>query len=644
MTIGEQIKSILYGWRSNALGFASGLSYFNVTAATVLLIYRYGFILSPEDMQDVYTNVDVIFLLFAVIYLIRFTFAIHWGDFLKRSWFELLLVVFILANGVANKLFDFKPVLYYMEQWAVENAEKNYHDVLSLYLVMVLGLELTKISTKISELDFKPASTFIFSFIVLIGIGTGLLMLPAMTYGDGASVGYRDSMPFIDALFTSASASCVTGLAVVDTGTYFTLKGQLVIMFLIQLGGIGIVSFATFFATFLAKGVGIKHQSIIQDFLSSESLISAKTLLRKILLITFLVEVAGAGFIYFSWDDNLVFRSIGQKIFYSIFHSVSAFCNAGFCLFPQGLFTNELASELTLPSGVAIFSGGDANVRSMQGLHFIIALLIILGGIGFGTIEDLLTPSKIKDRLKHPWKPLKISTRIAIGSSISLIVLGTVGFMVLEAHQLRSLNILEALNTSFFQSVTCRTAGFNTMNFAEPTPPGTLLEPDQVIGLQYPTIILCIFLMFIGAAPGSTGGGIKSSTFWLIARSSFANIRGQERIEIGKRTIPNDLIHKAYSIFMFATTYNIIAIFLLTITEAGNPEISILEIVFEQISAFATAGLSLGITGQLSFMGKIVIIISMYIGRVGTLTLALALSNKVKTNSYRYPEGHVMVG
>lgn len=625
----NRLNKLLYGWKDGTLGIVRTISVINVLIAIFHLIYRYGFILTQAEVDNVYANLDIIFFIFALIYLTRLLFAIHRIDHLKKTWFEFLLIMFIVVNGVVNKVFDFKIILYYLELFSFEHPLKSHQDVLSLYLTVLIGLELIKISTRISDLNFKPAATFILIFIILILLGTAMLMLPAMTYGT-PEMSYRDSMPFLDALFTSVSASCVTGLAVVDTGTYFTFKGQLVIMFLIQLGGIGIVSFATFFATFLAKGVGIKHQSIIQDFLSSESLISAKALLRKVIFITISIEFVGFILIFFSWDDSLHFRSLGQKVFFSLFHSISAFCNAGFSLFGNGLYTDMLATDTPL------FDGDyDVSVKKMYLLHFIIAILIILGGIGFGTIEDVLSPSKIKDRLLHPWKDLKISSRIAIQTTIVLIVLGTIGFMVLESHQLRDRTIIEALNTSFFQSVTCRTAGFNTMAFG---------SSDEDMGLQNPTIILCIFLMFIGACPGSTGGGIKSSTFFLIARSSFASIKGQERIEIGRRTIPNDLVRKAYSIFMFATTYNIIAIFILSITEAGTEGVTILEIVFEQVSAFATAGLSMGITSDLTALGKVIIIISMYIGRVGTLTLALALSNKVITNSYRYPDGHVMVG
>ncbi|MGB0521567.1 MAG: TrkH family potassium uptake protein [Flammeovirgaceae bacterium] len=631
----NRLNKLLYGWKDGTLGFVSAISVITVIVAVFHLIYRYGFILTQLEIDNVYSNLDIIFFIFALVYLIRLLFAIQRIDYLKRTWFECVLIMFILANGVANKVFDLKIILYYLELFSVEHSIKSYQDILSLYLTVLIGLELIKISTRISDLNFKPAATFIFSFIILILIGTALLMLPAMTYGT-PDMSYRDSMPFLDALFTSVSASCVTGLAVVDTGTYFTFKGQLVIMFLIQLGGIGIVSFATFFATFLAKGVGIKHQSIIQDFLSSESLISAKALLRKVIFITISIEFIGFILIFFSWDESLHFRSLGQKVFFSLFHSISAFCNAGFSLFSDGLYTDMLASDTPLFDGDG---DRDVSVKKMYLLHFVIAILIVLGGIGFGTIEDVLSPSKIKDRLIHPWKDLKISSRIALQTTLWLILIGTVGFMVLESHQLRDRTIVEALNTSFFQSVTCRTAGFNTMDFSINSDDGS--SEDFTGGLQKPTIILCIFLMFIGACPGSTGGGIKSSTFFLIARSSFASIKGQERIEIGRRTIPNDLVRKAYSIFMFATTYNIIAIFILTITEADK---DILAIVFEQVSAFATAGLSTGITSDLSSIGKIIIIISMYIGRVGTLTLALALSNKVITNSYRYPDGHVMVG
>ncbi len=623
LNLEQRFNNFLYSVHSKVFAVVGIVSVINLLIGIALLIIRYGSYIDEEQNAQILRTFDILLFVFFIKYGLSFVFSHKSIEFLKKTWFEAFLNSFIFFHGALNYLGNFKLMLSLFAFGQFQYPLFVYQHFVSFYLMVLIGIDFTKLSTKISELNFTPALTFIFSFIFLVLIGTGLLMLPAMTEG-------RGSIDFLNALFTAVSASCVTGLTVVDTGTYFTFKGHVVIMFLIQVGGIGIVSFATFFASFMSQGVGIKQQSIIQDFLSSESLISAKGLLRKVIIITLLIEFLGFVIIFFSWNEELKFNNLSQKIFFSLFHSVSAFCNAGFSLFSAGLYTNELSSDSPLFS-----SDGDINIQSMYGLHFTISALIVMGSIGFTTIEEVFSWSNLKNKINQPWKRWKISTYIAIYATGILLLLGTIAFMVLEFEQLTDRTIVEAVITSFFQSVTTRTAGFNTMDFSM---------------LKVPTIIVCIFLMFIGASPGSTGGGIKGSTFYLLLLSAIANIKNQERIEIVNRTIPSDLIHKAYSIFMFATTYNLVATFLLTITEANNENIyvdgvfPILEIVFEQISAFATAGLSMGITAGLSSMGKVIIIISMYIGRVGTLTLALALSSKVVTNSYRYPEGHVMVG
>jgi Trk-type K+ transport system membrane component len=384
------------------------------------------------------------------------------------------------------------------------------------------------------------------------------------------------------------------------------------------------VSFATFFATFLSKGVGLKHQTMIQDQLSSEDLQATKGLMRKIIFITLTFEVLGTILIYNSWHPDLIFDNFSQKLWFSIFHSISAFNNAGFSLFKDGYYTNELSDGTLLKT-----IGMDINVRSMYGLHFITAILIIFGGIGYSTIEDMLSLKQIKDRIKNPWKELKINSKIGIQATVFLIILGTVAFMVLEFDKLRDRTIDEALITAFFQSVVTRTAGFNSMDIS---------------ALATPTAILVMLMMFVGAAPGSTGGGIKCSTFYLIMLASISNIKGNDRFVIENRTIANDVVIKAFAVFMFAATYNVVAIMFLAMSESGNSSIGILQIAFEQVSAFSTTGLSMGITSALSTTSKYIIILSMFIGRVGTLTLALALSSTVKTTAYRYPEGHVMVG
>lgn len=622
--LGEHINNLLYNQREKVLGLVRIASGIMVVLGVGLLVYRYGFLPAEENMQQILFFFDVLFAANLFFFVIRWLLALEKKTFIIKSWFESTLNLIIFIHGLIFYLSEgYNLLLIILESLNIRNPILTYHHILSIFLLILIFLELTKFSTKISDLELKPASTFINSFILLILIGTLLLMLPAMTHEKGG-------MDFLDALFISVSASCVTGLTVVDISAFFTFKGHLVLLFLFQLGGIGIVSFATFFASFLSKGVSLKHQSIIQDFLSSESLDSAKGLLKKVIIMTIAIEVVGAIFIFFMWDEELKFNSIGYKIFYSIFHGVSAFCNAGFSLFSDGLFTNNISQ------GNAVFAREvDINLRQMYPLHFIIAIMVILGSIGFSTIEDFTNKSR-KGRKIKPINEWKIGTKVAIYSSFFLIIAGTIGFMILEAHQLTDRTIIEALITSFFQSVTTRTAGFHTMNFG---------GSESGLPLANPTLILVIFLMFIGASPGSTGGGIKSTTFLVLVLAAIANIKGQNRIELDRRTIPNELIRKAFSIFMFATSYNLLAIFILSITEGNNPAISnILALVFEQISAFSTVGLSMGITADLSWMGKIVIILSMFIGRVGTLTLALALSSKVITNSYRYPEGNIMVG
>ena len=466
-------------------------------------------------------------------------------------------------------------------------------------MFLLIGYDTVKVSVRISHIKIKPSTTFVLSFLTLILIGTGVLCLPAMTVAPGG-------MPFLDALFTATSATCVTGLIVVDTATYFTTRGQAFIILLVQLGGLGIISFASFFATFLRQGVGIKQQALIQDYLSSESLLSAQGLLKRIILMTLSLEFITFLLVYFSWGD-IPFDSVIQKVFFSAFHAISAFCNAGFSLYSDNLY--------------------QPGINTAYIIHLIIIASVILGGIGFSTLEDLFSIRNLRDRLKNTWRDWKVSTKIAVYTSATLLLFGSIVFYLLEKdNTLAGLNIFEALLTSFFQSGSARTAGFNTVDFGE---------------LRNPTLIMIIFLMFIGASSGSVGGGIKTSTFYLIVSSVIATLRGRLKIEIGKRFIPKELLFKALSIFFFAATINLIGIFALTLFE---PEIDVLELVFEQVSAFGTVGLSTGITAELSTPSRFVLMISMFLGRVGILTFALALSTRMTATSYKYPKAHLMIG
>ncbi len=596
----ESLNRFLYDSKLRAYAFMRLSTYVLTIVSLGLLLYAHGVVESPVKQGHLFYAIDAILSVFVLFYFLRILYTFERWKFLQRTWFEGILMTIILINQVCTYIFDFPIIYLFFEGIGIPLSVEFYRIMVSLYMLVLLIVELTETRVHLKTLQLKPSVTFLFSFVFLILVGTGLFMLPKMT---NAPEGIR----FIDALFMATSASCVTGLAVIDPGTYLTFSGQVVLLSLIQIGGLGILTFATFFASLIKQGVGIKQHVAMQELMEGESLFSTKGMLRNIVLLTFTIEAIGAIIVFMTWGRDAHFLSLGNKIFYSVFHSVSAFCNAGFSLYPAGLYSEP--------------------VRFAYILHLTIAMLIILGGIGIPTIVDVLSPSSMRVRMDKPWKNWKLLSRITIYTSAALIALGTVGFFLLEYfNTLSTLSFAEAIITSFFQSVTTRTAGFNTVDIS---------------ALATPTLLLFVFLMFIGASPGSTGGGIKTTTFVVILLSVWSTIRNKRNLEIGNRTVPHSVSYKAFSVFTFAALINLLFIFILSITDA---QFDIIRLAFEQVSAFATVGLSTGITAGLSDAGKTVIILSMYIGRVGTLTLALALSTRTLTTAYKYPETHLAVG
>lgn len=596
----EKLNRTLYDSKLKVYAFMRRTTYVLTLVSIGLLIYAHGVEESPVTLHMLYYAIDAILAIFVIIYFFRILYTFERIKFLKRTWFEGILMFIILVNQIGTYGLNLPIVYNIFERLDIPLSVEVYRVAVSMYMLVLLIVELLETRVHLKTLRLKPTITFLLSFVFLILFGSGLFMMPKM-------VTTADSMRFIDALFMAASASCVTGLAVVDPGTYFTFAGQVVLLVLVQLGGLGILTFATFFASLMRQGVGIKQNVAMYELLESDSLFSTKNLLRKLIFMTFTIEAVGAVVIFLTWGRDAQFVSLGSKIFFSVFHAVSAFCNAGLSLYPEGLYTEP--------------------VRFAYVMHMTMAGLIIFGGIGFPTILDVLSPQAMRHRMKMPWKNWRLLSRLTIYTSTALIALGTIGFFLLEYfNTLSHLNFVEALITSFFQSVTTRTAGFNTVDIS---------------ALTVPTLLMFIFLMFIGASPGSTGGGIKTTTFAIILLSVWATIRGKRNVEIGNRTIPHVVSYKAFSIFTFAAIINIFFLFILTITDA---QFDVFRLAFEQVSAFATVGLSTGITAGLSDAGKVVIILSMFIGRVGTLTLALAISTRINTTAYKYPETHVAVG
>lgn len=598
--ISENLNRVLYDSRPMALKITRFVMSIATFGGLILLIYAYGFDPRKKNHDLLLQLTDLVFAIFVISYLVRLLYAFRRTEFFRSTYLEAIFIGLILLNGIINQFFgNFLMIALY--QWlGGESYYLFYEQLITILLFAVLFLELGRIGASLGNIKINPPFAFVISFVIIIAMGTGLLMLPAMTTAPGG-------MPMLDALFTSVSATCVTGLIVVDTATFFTFRGQMVILFLIQIGGLGIITFATFFASFLKTGPGFKQRDLVPDYLDTETISSARQLLKQIVFLTFFIELISFFLIYFTWS-GVEFSSTGEKIFYSAFHAISAFCNAGFSIFTGGLY--------------------EPGIDQAYLLHIAVAITLILGSLGFSTLKDIFSPQRLRDRLAHPWKEWKLSTKISINMAVFLLILGTIGFYFLERDRstLSGLNLSEALIASFFQSATTRTAGFNTVDIA---------------GLAAPTLILLISLMIIGGASGSTAGGIKTSTFYIIIASVLATSQGKSKLFIGNRYIPTQVIYKSLSIFFYAATIILIGVFFLSITE---PETDILDLTFEQVSAFSTVGLSTGVTGTLSAAGKVIIIISMFLGRVGILTFAVALSRRKDNENFKLPSINLMVG
>ncbi|MDO6390292.1 potassium transporter TrkG [Pontibacter sp. BT731] len=596
----EQLNRLLYGSKLWAYMLMRRTTYVLTIVAIGLLLYAHGVVTDPKTLQLIYYAIDAILGVFVLIYLLRILYGFERLKFLQRTWFEGMMMALILINHVSTYLFNIPVIYNVFEGLGMPLSVEVYRLLVSLYMLMLLVVELLETRVHLKTLQVKPAVIFLMSFLLLIAIGTAMFMFPKMTNDP-------DGMRFIDALFMATSASCITGLAVVDPGTYFTFAGQVVLLGLVQLGGLGVMTFATFFATLMRQGIGIKQHVAMFEIMESESISFTKGLLRKLILMTLSIEAIGAMIIFATWSNEVEFVGLGSKIFFSVFHAVSAFCNAGLSLFPEGLYSNPLQNAYVM--------------------HLTIAAMVILGGIGFPTMLDVFSPDAMRTRMAMPWRNWKMMTRVTVYTSAALLAFGTVTFFLLEYfNTLSHLNFAEALITSFFQSATTRSSGFHTVDMS---------------AISVPALLIMMMLMFIGASPGSMGGGIKTTTFMVIILSVWTTIVGKRNIEIGKRTIPHSVSYKAFAVFTFAVGFNIIFLIILSISDS---QFDILRLAFEQVSAFGTVGLSTGITAGLSDVGKTIIIMSMYIGRVGTLTLALAISTRVPSNAYKYPDTHLSIG
>ncbi|APM39726.1 TrkH family potassium uptake protein [Clostridium kluyveri] len=433
----------------------------------------------------------------------------------------------------------------------------------------------------------------ILGFLLIIIVGAILLWLPLSSEN-------HTYTNFIDSLFVATSATCVTGLITVDTGTHWNYFGKTVILALIQIGGLGFMAFSTLIALILGRKITLKERLLIHESLNSFNIQGLVKMSKYILLFTFLVEAVGAVILSSQFVPQF---GVYRGLFYSIFHSVSAFCNAGIDLIGEGRSLMPYYNNFTI--------------------IFTISVLIIIGGLGFYVWQEIYNLS-----FKYT-KRLSLNSKVCITMAVVLLASGTILFFLFEFNNpatMKHMTSRDKLLSSFFASVSVRTAGFNSISISD------MSESSK---------FLTIVFMFIGGAPGSTAGGIKTTTAALIIMTAVSVIKGRQETEIYKRTIKKDLVYKAIVIFIVYIILIFISALILGVTEKDE---SLETIIFECISAIGTSGLSFGTTPDLSIIGKIVIIISMFFGRLGGLTIILSMINRKIPKSIKYPEDKILIG
>ncbi|MBX2942619.1 MAG: ATPase [Cyclobacteriaceae bacterium] len=449
----------------------------------------------------------------------------------------------------------------------------------------------------------NPAQLFILSFLAIIFIGSLLLILPRATY---------TGISYLDALFTSTSAVCVTGLVVVDTGSHFTVFGQTIIMTLIQVGGLGILTFASYFSYFFKGGTTYENQLALGDMTSSKKLGEVFSTLKYIILITFGIELFSGILIYTSLDSSN-FGSQSEQLFFAVFHSISAFCNAGFSTLNNNLY--------------------ETGFKFNYYLQLVVILTFVLGGLGFPIVVNILKYLKYKiitlfSSRKSKYRPwvLNLNSRITLVTTLSISLVAFVIFYFLEYNNtLAEHSGFGKIVAALFGATTPRTAGFNTINTA---------------AMAFPTLMMVFLLMWIGASPQSTGGGIKTSTFAIATLNILSLAKGKSRIEIYRREIADISVRRAFAIISLSL---IVIGFAIMFISLFDPEKSLIDIAFECFSAYGTVGLSLGITGNLSSASKLVIIVVMFVGRISMLSLVIAVFKKVKHKNYSYPKEEITI-
>ncbi len=504
-------------------------------------------------------------------------------------WF-ILAVVLVLARPLGLEVWD-----------------RTQHWPHLLFLLGFIFIELSRLELGRNSTLFNPALLFTVSFVLIIAIGSALFLLP------NASTRH---MSLVEAVFTSTSAVCVTGLSVIDVGRDLTAMGQWVLLLLIQLGGLGVMTFTSFFAFFFKGRTSLEEQLRIRD-IANTSLVNAKSFIEQVIAFTLAVELVGMVLIYYAVPQE-VFTTHGDRLFFALFHSVSAFNNAGFSTQSLGMY--------------------ELPFRFNYSLMWVLALLFIFGGMGFGIIFNfsryvrLWITGRVRRLFtgipceRHP-RIVNISSRLVLKVTALLIVVGTVAVMVFEWNGVLAQHPTwwGRFSAAFFTGVTPRTAGFNVVDYG---------------ALTVPTLMITLLLMYIGASPGSTGGGIKTTTFAVATLNIFATARGRKRVEFSGREISNLSIRRAFAAIVLSLVFLGLSI---TTIASLEKNLGLLPIAFECFSAFSTVGLSMNLTTQLGDPARLALVVVMFVGRVSALTLLVGVLRQVQVTPYRYPKEDILI-
>ncbi len=567
-------------------------------SAVFSLLLILGYHLSEFWFDFMVYATDAIVVMFAAQEIFRWFLVKDHKRYLRERWIENFFTLLIILGTIfPQEIFFFFEFLF--PEFDPKKITILYLATFELSVLAIAIVKVLRYNHLISKIKLHPGSLFALSFLMVIILGTILLSLPKATLPEHA-------LSLTDALFTSTSAVCVTGLSTIVVPETLSTFGKGVLFFLIQVGGLGVMTLTTFFAALFAGGLSFRFRIMMRDMLSQDNISQVWSLLSKIIIFTAIFEIGGALFLYWSLDGT--FAAFDRKLFYDcIFHSVSAFCNAGFSLYPEGFMQNNIASNYSYLSTIMV--------------------LIVAGGLGFAVFANFINQKPWRSRTHRNSLRMTMQSKLVLITTVILIVSGTVLFYFSDSNgSIANMSAFDKLFQATFWSITARTAGFNAVDTSSLAPAA---------------LMIMIILMWIGASPGSTGGGIKTTTIGVTFLALINQIRGNEKIRIFKRELAPESVKRAFLVVISSLLALGIASTALVWAEPGK---NTMDLIFETTSAISTVGLSRGITPDLTVIGKYIIILLMFIGRIGVLAFLMSFHNPGTPPNYNLPTENIIVG